>query len=99
MPPLRIRRAAREEIDDAFAWYLQHSATAAERFLDAVDEALLQIAEAPERQALIRGHLRRVLLRRFPYALYYKVFHTSSASLASFTDTGIRKRGFGVLEG
>ncbi|MBA3965830.1 MAG: hypothetical protein H0X47_08655 [Nitrospirales bacterium] len=32
------------------------------------------IEESPERYPVIRGHLRRLLLQRFPYAIYYKFF-------------------------
>ncbi len=31
----------------------------------------------PERYPVIRGRLRRVLLRRFPYGVYYKVYPSS----------------------
>ena len=36
--------------------------------------AIRHIEEAPERQPIIRGRLRRVLLRRFPYGVYYKLY-------------------------
>lgn len=74
MRRLRVRKTARAEIVAAFEWYLERSPAAAQRFLDAVDEAMRVIEEAPERQPIIRGRLRRVLLRRFPYGVYYKVF-------------------------
>ena len=71
---LRVRKVARAEVDAAFDWYLLRSPAAAQQFLNAVDDALALIDEAPERHPIIRGHLRRVLLRRFPYGVYYKVF-------------------------
>jgi plasmid stabilization system protein ParE len=74
MRRLRIRKLARSEVEAAFEWYRNHSPAAATRFLDAVDEAILLIVESPERYALVRGRLHRVLLRGFPYAVYYKVF-------------------------
>jgi plasmid stabilization system protein ParE len=73
---LRVRKLARADIDTAFAWYRQHSPAAAQQFLDAVGDALALIDEAPERFPLVRGRLRRVLLRRFPYGVYYKVYPT-----------------------
>jgi plasmid stabilization system protein ParE len=72
--PVRVRKLASNEIDAAFVWYLQHSRSAAARFLEAVDDALTQIADTPDGFPVIRGRLRRVLLRRFPYAVYYKVY-------------------------
>jgi len=71
---LRVRKIARAEIDAAFDWYLRRSGAAAEQFLTPVDDAIALIEEAPERQPTIRGHLRRVLLRRFTYGIYYKVY-------------------------
>ena len=74
MRRLRVRKVARAEIDSAFDWYLARSPTAARQFLDALDDAIARIETAPEAHPIVRGHLRRVLLRRFPYGVYYKVF-------------------------
>ena len=74
MRRLRVRKTARAEIAAAFDWYLERSPAAAGRFLEAVDQALRLIEEGPERHPIIRGRLRRVLLRRFPYGVYYKVY-------------------------
>jgi plasmid stabilization system protein ParE len=71
---LRIRRLARAEIESAFDWYRQRSPRAAERFLAALGRALGTIEKAPLRHAVVRGMLRRVLVRGFPYAVYYKVY-------------------------
>lgn len=58
----------------AFNWYLARSPRAAERFLEAVDGALRAVESAPKRQPVIRGRLRRLLLKGFPYGVYYKVY-------------------------
>jgi len=71
---LRVRKIAKTEIVAAFEWYLDRSPAAAQDFLDAVGETMTIIQEAPLRHPVIRGRLRRVLLRRFPYAIYYKIF-------------------------
>jgi plasmid stabilization system protein ParE len=77
VPRLRVRKIARAEVIAAFEWYLARSPVAAEQFLEAVDDAMSRIEEAPDRHPIIRGRLRRVLLRRFPYAVYYKVYRSS----------------------
>ena len=74
MPALRVRARAQAEIVEAFEWYLARSKDAPGDFLAEVDAALSRIAEAPERFPVVRGRLRRVLLQRFPYAVYYKVY-------------------------
>jgi plasmid stabilization system protein ParE len=73
---LRIRAQARAEIAEAFDWYLVRSPGAAEAFLTELDVAMGNIVEAPEQFPVVRGRLRRVLLRRFPYAVYYKSYST-----------------------
>jgi plasmid stabilization system protein ParE len=74
MRSLRLRKTAREEIEDAFEWYGRQSATAPIRFLLALDEALANIRERPESFPVVTGSLRRTLLRRFPYAVYFKIY-------------------------
>ena len=74
MAVLRVRARAQAEIAEAFEWYLARSRDAPSDFLAELDAALNLIAEGPERFPVVRGRLRRVLLRRFPYAVYYKIF-------------------------
>lgn len=71
---LRVRKLARAEVDTAFNWYFERSPRAAERFLEAVNAAIKGIESAPKRQPVIRGRLRRLLLKGFPYGVYYKVY-------------------------
>ena len=74
MRPLRIRPGALREIDEAFEWYRKRSPQAAGEFLEQLDAALALIAAVPEQHHVVRGRLRRVLLQRFPYGVYYKVY-------------------------
>jgi plasmid stabilization system protein ParE len=74
MRTLRLRKTAQDDIEDAFEWYRGQSPTAVIRFLLAVDEALAIIRERPETFPVIVGALRRTLLRRFPYAVYFKIY-------------------------
>ena len=71
---LVVRAQARAEIDDAFEWYRERSPQAASDFLVIVDEALREIAEDPERFLVVHGRLRRIVLPRFLYAVYYKLY-------------------------
>lgn len=71
---IRVRKTARDEIAAAFDWYWERSPAAAQKFIESIDEAMQRIEEAPERYPIIRGHLRRALLRQFPYGIYYKIY-------------------------
>jgi toxin ParE1/3/4 len=77
LAPVRIRALARAEIAEAFDWYLARSSAAATDFLMELDVAMRQVADAPDQFPVIRGRLRRVLLRRFPYAVYFKIYPTA----------------------
>ena len=74
MAALVVQRRAQTEIDEAFEWYRARSPQAAADFLDAVDRSIDAIVAAPEQFPVVRGRLRRVLLARFPYAVYFKVY-------------------------
>lgn len=74
MRTLRVRALARQEIESAFDWYFERSSSAAHGFLDGIDEAFSLIAAAPEQYPVVRGHLRRILLNGYPYAVYFKPY-------------------------
>lgn len=69
-----VRAAAAADIDDAYLWYERRSAGLGEEFLAAVDAAQVRLAGDPEKFPIVHRETRRVLLQRFPYALYYRVF-------------------------
>ena len=64
---------AREDYRDAYAWYHERGEHLAESFESAIDQALMRIAEAPERFGRYDARHRCFLLRRFPYSIVYRV--------------------------
>jgi plasmid stabilization system protein ParE len=60
---------AEQDLTDAALWYAAQQSDLVELFLSAVRDAAIDAASAPESYARVRGNLRRVLVRRFPYAL------------------------------
>lgn len=75
MPPgdVDLHPEARAELLVAIDWYLAHSPKAAENFADAVEHALREIAQAPERWPRHPFGTRRYVLPRFPYSVIYRV--------------------------
>ena len=71
---LIVRPAAAADVEEAFSCYEQQRPGLGEEFLDAVDAALREILRYPLRQAVIFRDMRRLLLKRFPYALFYRVY-------------------------
>ncbi|HWZ74100.1 MAG TPA: type II toxin-antitoxin system RelE/ParE family toxin [Casimicrobiaceae bacterium] len=79
---LIVRLAAAAEVEEAFSWYEQQRPGLGEEFLDVVDEALREIAAYPLRQAVLFRDMRRLLLKRFPYAVFYRVYPGTIAVVA-----------------
>jgi plasmid stabilization system protein ParE len=64
---------ATAELTDAGRVYEEKVPTLGAQFLEAVDEAVAVISAAPERWRVIEDEVRRYLMPRFPYAIYYRV--------------------------
>jgi hypothetical protein len=65
---------AEEEVIQAARFYKSRLSTLGSEFLDAADCAIAVIVEAPDRWSIIEADVRRYLMPRFPYAVYYRVF-------------------------
>ena len=61
------------ELTEAGRVYEEKVPTLGAQFLEAVDEAVAVISAAPERWRVIEDEVRRYLMPRFPYAIYYRV--------------------------
>ena len=68
-----VRPAAAADIDDAYLWYEAQRKGLGDRFLTAVDETVNAIADRPLQYPVVRRNTRRALLRRYPYAIYFRV--------------------------
>lgn len=55
------------------AWYRERSPGLEIDFYRTILDALSTISQTPEMYAMVRGDVRRVVFRRFPYALFYIV--------------------------
>ncbi len=61
------------EIAEAFAWYEQRSPGLGQEFLRAVEVAVTSAAHAPLRYPVWRRGAHRMLLHKFPFAIFYTV--------------------------
>jgi toxin ParE1/3/4 len=64
---------AERELDDAVAYYDLERPGLGTAFLDEAERCAGLIALHPEAAPIVRGTIRRRLLRRFPYGLLYRV--------------------------
>ena len=69
----RVRPEARADIFDAAQWYEDREPGLGVAFIAEIDAAFQRIELGPERYTSIHRQLRRVLVRRFPYAVYFGV--------------------------
>ena len=70
---LLIRPPAEADIQRAYHWYEGQGAGVNAEFIRAVDAALASVERQPRLYPLVHSDIRRVLLRRFPYGIYYVV--------------------------
>jgi len=68
-----FHRLAERELNEAAQYYDVEEPGLGSSFLQEVDRCLQSIEAHPEAGAILRSSVRRRLLRRFPYALLYKI--------------------------
>ncbi|WP_084386906.1 type II toxin-antitoxin system RelE/ParE family toxin [Anabaena sp. CA = ATCC 33047] len=61
------------EYAEAVQYYAQQRAEVAQAFINAVENAVYQIRESPNRWTLVDEDVRRCLTRKFPYAILYTI--------------------------
>jgi len=68
---LIVRPEAERDLRDAYSWYESHSAGLGEEFLRSIDATFALIQRHPEAFPFIHRQVRRALIRRFPYGVFY----------------------------
>lgn len=69
---LVLRHEAEADILEAFRWYESKRVGLGEDFVDEVDAAFVRVTEVPGSFPIVYRGLRRVVLRRFPYLVYFR---------------------------
>ena len=70
---LIVRREAEQDLRDAYEWYEERRAGIGDDFLLCVDAAVESILDGPLHYPALHENIRRVLVRRFPYGVFYIV--------------------------
>jgi len=68
---LVVQPRAREEIAEAHRWYETQRPGLGAEFMSALDAILKRVHREPALHPQVHGHIRRALLRRFPYGVFY----------------------------
>src|ERR1043166_1280002 len=77
-----VRPEAQMNIREAAFWYEQRETGLGHRFMGDIRQSLNSIAKMPFRFPIIEKGVRRLLLHRFPYAVYFLVEHDSVVIIA-----------------
>ena len=70
---LVLRPEAEADALEAYRWYNEHLPGLGEQFLAEIDRAIETLSANPEAPRKLHREFRRVLARRFPYAVFYAV--------------------------
>jgi plasmid stabilization system protein ParE len=79
-----LRPEAEAELTEAIDWYESRGKGLGADFMRAVDAAMAAIERNPEQHQIVRGQVRRAVLRRFPYGLIYVASEHEITVLACF---------------
>lgn len=72
MKQVIVRNEARRDVLEAHRWYRERSPRLGNRFRDALDATIERIRQNPLGYQVLFRELRRALLRRFPYAVFFR---------------------------
>jgi len=81
-PRLVLRPQAEAELLGARDWYEDHRPGLGAAFATEVDRALGGIIRSPLAYSRVQGEIRRALVRRFPYAIYFRAMPDEIVVLA-----------------
>lgn len=79
-----LRPEAETDIGEAFQWYEAQATGLGEEFLRSMDACLASVQRSPMAYSLIYKDIRRALLRRFPYSVFYLIEADRVIVLACF---------------
>ena len=79
---VRFRPEAEQDLSDAAVWYEEQRSGLGEQFLDEVLAVVSSVAETPRQYPVVHRRIRRALMRRFPFGVYYRAEDGSVVVLA-----------------
>ncbi len=81
---LVFRLEARNELDEAYNWYESQKIGLGDDFLEQIEAALDRICQMPESYSVAHRDVRRSIVRRFPYTIYYRIISSRVIITAVF---------------
>ena len=84
MKPPVFRAAAAADVEEAYRWYEGQRRGLGDEFLASVQAALDSILDHPEVAPILHKGTRRLLVRRFPYGVHYRLVKGQVVVVACF---------------
>ncbi len=84
MMRLLVRPEAEAEIEEAYHWYEGQRSGLGADFLLCIEEGLEKIRKNPEMYPVVHRNVRRLLIHRFPYGIFYTTRQDVAIVLAVF---------------
>ncbi|HKO36377.1 MAG TPA: type II toxin-antitoxin system RelE/ParE family toxin [Pyrinomonadaceae bacterium] len=69
---IRFTPEADDELAEARQWYARQRERLDVEFMQSIDEALTRVVTNPNQYPIVYRTLRRAVVRRFPFALFYE---------------------------
>ena len=79
-----VRRAAEADILDAQHWYETRDPDLGTAFAEEIQATMTRISEYPQSHSIAHRDVRRALVHRFPYSLFYRDSGTRIVVLGCF---------------
>jgi len=70
---LAFTSRAGDDVEEAYNWYESQQAGLGAEFESALGSVLRLVEQMPEAGPVVHRDVRRLLLHRFPYSLYYRL--------------------------
>jgi plasmid stabilization system protein ParE len=70
---LVFRPEVRDELDEAYSWYESQQLGLGDDFLAQINGTLDRICQMPESYPAVYRDVRRTVVQRFPYIVYYRI--------------------------
>jgi len=70
---IQYHPALRAELEEARDYYDERSPGLGREFIDEFERQILIVAAMPKRWMIVEQDIRRVLMKRFPFVIYFRI--------------------------
>ncbi|MFM8296530.1 MAG: type II toxin-antitoxin system RelE/ParE family toxin [Microcystaceae cyanobacterium] len=81
---LVFRPEVRDDLSNTYDWYENQRLGLGDEFIDCLDDLLNRVCIRPESYGIVYRDVRRAIIQRFPYAVYYRVISSRFIVTAIF---------------